>query len=300
MITGGITPRYVSSITTSNRAHGIQKGEILERLSSGKSGDKIKDSVFITESKSTILEGYLEDYIVAKMNKDVKRINEAIEIYNELGGYYEQLWDLGWKMFYDDNSKKFKITNDAKNPNKWVNYNREAPIIVKKINDLELSEWYFDVFRYRVMQGYGTTTNTMRFELRNFYSESITFAPIEWNNSDQNDLPLPIEDIKHIDPSHYGSILSKNDILNTANAIMELKGRPSHVVTNPKGDIQSFTKIRDKITKIRDAYEDKRKNILIMANDKKVFFSNKSIKMILEDKKTSNQRVEYYNSLMDT
>lgn len=297
MITGGIGTRSVASITTSNRTHGIQKGEILERLASGKTGQKIKDSVFITESKSTILQGSTadENNTIAKIDKDIKQLDDIIGVLEQMNERYKELWNLGWKDAIAVNIP----TASAKTPGHWKNYNTKAPKIIDEINDLLASKEYSNNFRRitpRVQNRY--RRQTFSFKVDGVYNKNISVILPEWSNISH--MYLNIGNIKYVKPGDFGS--ETNSYQNKINHVgtMRYSSQVLNYLIDITGQLQDqFEKAKTDIKAAKKSIIDQ-ENQLETVSETTVFFNNKSVKMILEDKKRSNRQVEYYNSMMDT
>ena len=298
MITGSIGTRNVMSITTSNRTHGIQKGEILERLASGKTGQKIKDSVFITESKSTILQGSTadENNTIAKIDKDIKQLDDIIGVLTNMHEKYAKLWNLGWNKAINNNNIP---TNAAIKDDYWTNYNAQAPGIIDEINNLLTSKEYSNNFirvTPRVQNRY--KRQTFSFKVDGVYNKNISVILPEWSNVAHKYLKL--DNIKHVDPGKFGA--ETNSYQNKINHVGTM--RYSSRVLNYLQGITS--QLKDQFNMVKADIEAAKKSIIDQENqletvsETTVFFNNKSVKMILEDKKRSSRQVEYYNSMMDT
>lgn len=297
MITGGIGTRSVASITTSNRTHGIQKGKILERLASGKTGQKIKDSVFITESKSTILQGTTadENNTIAKIDKDIKQLDDIIGVLQKMHEKYTELWNSGWSNAIIGNVP----TSDAKKDWHWTNYNTTAPGIIDEINNLLTSKEYSNNFRRitpRVKNRY--QVQTFSFKVDGVYNKDISIILPEWSNVAHRYLKL--NNIKYVKPGNFGSELQTN--ANRINHVgsMRYSSRVLNYMKNITDLVKgNFVGIKTDIEEARKLIIDQ-ENQLKTVSDTTVFFNNKSVKMILDDKQRSNRQVEYYNSMMDT
>ena len=119
MITSGLSTRHVSDIFINSKNHVVEKGKILERLSSGKTGDKASGGVSIIETSSSIISGTSvnDNQELGIIEQDLKKIGEIKGILGQIYGVYHKYYDI-WNLAVDDSSEM--PTTDGKRASFWA------------------------------------------------------------------------------------------------------------------------------------------------------------------------------------
>jgi len=308
MIASGLSSRYVSGIFINAKNYGVEKGKVLERLSSGKTGDRASGGVSIVEASSSIISGtsITDNQELGDIDKHLKELDEIERIITAVRGVYHKYYDIWDKavtnQLPNENGKRASFWS-TETPTASDGHTQTAPY-----NDLakgwrqELESLLKDpIYKKHFAKRGDNRYQTVTFNYKNngLYSESVTVYKAHFRNIAHTTM-LDLHQLDKVIPgTTYGAHTSNWWNVDNHVGSMRYSYRVfSAFESTFKSSLEKIGEIKTKITEskeniLRQIEEMKKKEDLI-------FFNGRSIHSVLKDKKESKTKIAYYNSMMDT
>jgi len=325
MISSGLNVRNVNRVFIYNKNHGEEKGKILEHLATGKTGDKANTIKSIVPEEGEIFFNIPGNAVDRKIMSEIKKLDTQVEFAMQLRSLVSRVHNTyawlknQWVDKIDLNTGR--PTEDAKDPNNWIDYNNQVGRYIDDLKDAISDEIYTTFFMTTGYQYEGGsvrgTRHTISFnsiinQSDKTFDSNLIRLKFDTLNSGTDYIDIPFASFENIFAGrgntyvYVENVVPGSDFQKTDNDSNDAATDGSMRYTF---EVIVFVESKyhealEALDRVKNQLDDKKNELLkvnfAVENGNFMVYVPRSINSVIFDKEQSKQKIDYYTGMMET